>query len=159
MPPLRRHPHSSRRGVGLVELMIAVVLVAVIASVAIPRYLDLRRRAMRAEVVPMLRSIGVAQQSWQLAHGSWLGTTPNPTTPVSGALRDFEVQRSWQELNWRPDGKVRCSYSSTVLDGGRRVRVDALCDLDGDRQVAILRHEVASAGVSGGLWDLYPERY
>lgn len=139
--------------------MIAVALIAVIASVAIPRYLDLRRRAMRAEVVPMLRSIGVAQQSWQLAHGSWLSATPNPTTPVSGALREFETQPDWQALNWHPDGKLRCSYSATVLDAGSRVRVDALCDLDGDREVAILRHEVASSGRSGSFLDLYPERF
>jgi prepilin-type N-terminal cleavage/methylation domain-containing protein len=159
VPTLRRPPPSSRRGVGLVELMIAVALIAVIASVAIPRYLDLRRRAMRAEVVPMLRSIGLAQQSWQLAHGGWRSATPNPSTPVSGILREFEDQPDWQALSWRPDGKLRCSYSATLLDGGERVRVDALCDLDGDRQVAILRHEVASSGSPGTFQDLYPERY
>lgn len=139
--------------------MVAISLVAIIAMVAIPRYLELRRKAMRAEVLPLLRSIGVAQQAWNSAHGTWLAALPNPAPPASGLLRSFDERPDWQALGWRPEGMVRCSYSATLLDQGRRVRVDGLCDLDGDRRVAILRHEVPSAGEPGSFDDLYPERY
>ena len=149
-----------RRGAGLVELMVATVLGCIIASVAIPQYLEMRRKALRAEPAAVLRTIGVAQQAWFVAQGSWVAAGPNPVPPVDGWPRDFDRAREdWRPLGWYPEGQVRCSYSSTLLDQGRHVRADALCDLDHDGQVLMLRYQVPAAGEPGNFVDVYPERY
>lgn len=158
--PVGSRSGSHRRGVGLIELMLAFVLVCIIATVAIPQYLEMRRKAMRAEPAANLRSIGVAQQAWHAAQASWVAAGPNPVPPVDANPRDFDRGRAdWKPLGWYPEGQVRCSYSTTLLDQGMHVRADALCDLDHDRAVMIYRYDVPSADAPGDFYDLYPERY
>lgn len=137
-----------------------MTLVALVAAVAIPRYLEFRRKAMRAEPVPNLRAIGVAQQAWFAAEASWIAAGPNPVPPVDNMPRAFDRQRDdWAELGWYPEGEVRCSYSTVLLDAATHVRADALCDLDSDQKVMLIRYEVPAGDAPGQFFDLYPERY
>ncbi|NOY25359.1 MAG: hypothetical protein GXP62_05755 [Oligoflexia bacterium] len=153
-------PSTGRRGVGLVEMMLSVVLICLIATVAIPQLLTLHRKAMRAEVMPNLRAIGMAEQAWFASEASWVEAGPNPVPPVDRALRDFDRKRpDWRPLAWYPEGQVRCSYSTTILDRGVTVRADALCDLDADKRMLLLRFEVPRANAPGVFLDLYPERF
>ena len=141
-------------------MMVSVVLIGILASITIPKYLELHRRAMRAEPLPNLRAIGVAEQAYFATMESWRAAGPNPETPVGPVARAFERGRpDWTVLGWYPGGPVRCSYSATVLDHGDHVRADALCDLDGDRQVMLLRYEVPAGDRQGEFLDLYPERF
>lgn len=156
-PPCRR---CLRRGAGYVELLVAFLLVGLVATVAIPQYLQLRRKAMRAEPLPNLRSIGVAQQAWHVAQSTWVAADWNPRPPVGRLARDFERDRGdWSPLGWYPEGQVRCTYAAVPLDQGRHVRADAICDLDADRHVAIFRYEVPAGDQAGAFLDLYPERF
>ncbi len=140
--------------------MIAMTLVALVATAAIPRMLEFRRKAMRAEPMPNLRSIGVAERAWFAAEGSWIAAAPNPELPVDNQPRQFDRQRAdWKPLGWYPEKEVRCSYRTVVLDAGARVRADAFCDLDHDQKLAIIRYEVPSDDTTGSFLDLYAERY
>ena len=141
-------------------MMVAVVLVGIIASIAIPRYLLMHRRAMRAEPVPNLRSIGVAEEAYFVAVESWLVVGPNPDQPVGPRARPFDRARpDWVSLGWFPESSVRCSYSTTLMDSGDHLRADALCDLDGDHEVMLLRYDVPSDDRPGEFVDVYPERF
>jgi len=149
-----------RRGVGLVEMMISVVLICLIAVVAIPQFLRMRHKAMRAEVASNLRAIGVAEQAWFAVGSTWVVAGPNPVPPVGPMLRDFDRQRDdWKPLGWYPEGQVRCSYRTTALDQGATIRADSLCDLDANLDVMLLRYEVPRMGAQGVFLDLYPERF
>lgn len=155
----RRHL-PDRRGVGYIEFLVSLVLVGLVGTVAIPQYLDLRRKAMRAEPLPNLRAIGVAEQAFHAAGSSWVDAGWNPVGPVDRSLRDFDRERSdWSDLGWYPEGRLRCSYQTAVLDRGSHARVDALCDLDNDRKLAMFRYEVPAGDQQGVFIDLYPERY
>lgn len=160
LPDRHRCPRRHRRGVGYVEFLLAMLLVGLVAAAAIPQFLDLRRKALRAEPMPNLRAIGVAQQAHYAAETSWVDTDLNPLPPVGPQARPFERDRpDWKPLGWYPEGEVRCSYETVLLDDERHVRVDAYCDLDGDRELVIIRYEVAGDDTPGTFYDLYPERY
>lgn len=140
--------------------MVAMTLVALVATVAIPRMLELRRKAMRAEPMPNLRSIGVAERAWFAAQEHWIAAGPNPALPVDDQPRMFDRTREdWKPLGWYPEKEVRCSYRAVVLYGGTRARADAFCDLDHDQHLAIIRYEIPSDDSPGTFIDLYPERY
>ena len=137
-----------------------MVLIGIIASIAIPQYLRLHRKAMRAEPLPNLRSIGVAEQAYFVADGSWVVAGPNPEASLGPRARPFDATRAdWRPLGWFPDRDVRCTYSATLMDHGSHVRAEAVCDLDGDREYAILRYEVPAGDQQGTFLDLYPERF
>lgn len=149
-----------RRGVGYIEFLLAVLMVGLVGSVAIPQYLEMRRKALRAEPLPNLRAIAVAEQAFYASGASWVDTAPNPIPPVDQRPRAFDRGRAdWKPLGWYPEGEVRCSYETVLLDDENHVRVDAYCDLDHDGELAIIRYEVASRAQTGAFYDLYPERY
>ena len=51
------------RGFSLIELMIAVAIVAILASIATPLYTDAQLRARRSEVFVNLKGIAEAQEA------------------------------------------------------------------------------------------------
>lgn len=139
--------------------MVAVILVGLLAVAAIPQYLDMRRKALRAEPLPHLRAIAIAEQAHYAASGDWVELPPSPMPPVGSDLRSLAATGGWSQLAWHPEGEVRCSYSAVTLDGGAHVRAQAVCDLDRDQNIAILRLDVPSGDQPGVLTDVFPERY
>jgi type IV pilus assembly protein PilE len=85
------------QGFTLIELMIAVAIVAVLASIAYPAYQDSVRKGRRAEAFTALSTLQQAQERWRsnnasytttLANTATAGTAPNglgvPATTSSG---------------------------------------------------------------------------
>lgn len=77
-------PHSissARRrraqGFTLIELMIAVAIVAVLASIAYPAYQDSIRKGRRAEAFTALSTLQQAQERWRSNNASYTTTLAN----------------------------------------------------------------------------------
>lgn len=102
------HPTSQARrrtsqGFTLIELMIAVAIVAVLASIAYPAYQDSVRKGRRAEAFTALSTLQQAQERWRsnnasytttLANTAGSGVAPNGlgvTTPTSSGLYAINV--------------------------------------------------------------------
>ncbi len=68
MNPCRLYPGRRSRGAGftLIELMIAVAVVAILAAVAYPSYADYIRKGKRAAAQAALMDIASRQQAWLL---------------------------------------------------------------------------------------------
>jgi len=123
----------------LIELMIAVAIVAILASIATPLYTDAQLRARRSEVFVNLKGIAEAQAVHYQLYEDGVRCEESPTTPLGRQAYEFDdAVPGWQELAWEPDGKVRCHYAvdgypTGLLPWGRAV---GTCDLDGDGFIA-----------------------
>ena len=76
---------SDRRGFTLIELLAVVTIIGVLASIALPRYMLLRERAMVSAMTSDLRNFVTAQESFFSSHGDYAGSiTPGPELPGVG---------------------------------------------------------------------------
>lgn len=56
------------------ELLITVVVIAVLAAIAVPRYMSFRRRAYLATLRNDLRVLSIQQELYHQAHGTYTST-------------------------------------------------------------------------------------
>ena len=73
---MKRHPVTTglphaQRGFTLIELMIAVVVVALLASIALPSFMDSIRKSRRSEAFAALMAVQQAQERWRGNHGAY----------------------------------------------------------------------------------------
>lgn len=106
---------KSSVGLTLIELMIAVVIVGVLASVAIPTYLDYVRRSYLNEANQSISTIKSAEESYFNLHGCYISASAHPATPPRGTSTAWGTTppSEWGNsgLAVRPDRLVRFSYS------------------------------------------------
>lgn len=136
------HPRwRADRGFTLVELTAAIVLVAVLAAVALPRFLDLREEARVATlqgIAGTMRSTAVLVQSKALVSGLQPAVS-NPAASSGGNNRqnEFIIDTSFgsSEVDWRnlcPESEAELGDALTMLDfttiradiGGLKADVD-----------------------------------
>jgi len=65
---------SNNKGFTIIELMVAVAIVAILAAIAIPSYLGIQRKAARGEAKSNLLSLSVALEAY-IAENSDYGPT------------------------------------------------------------------------------------
>ena len=68
---------SRRHGFTLIEIMIAVVIVAILAAIALPSFMDSVRKSRRSEAFAALSGLQQAQERWR------------GNNPGYGAMADF----------------------------------------------------------------------
>lgn len=127
------------RGFTLIELMIAIAIIGILAGIAIPEFLRIQLRAKKTEVLLNTKGIAHAELAYYELYDGFVECDVSPTTPLDRTLQDFDPTiTGWDELEWAPDGKVRCHYSTQVYDNsvGQWVRAKGMCDLDNDNATA-----------------------
>ncbi len=89
-------------GFTLIELMIVVVVVAILASIALPSYQEYVRKGRRAEASQGIGAIQMAQERWRAEHSTY-GTFAEIGSPASSAYYTFTVT-----------GNTATSYTATA---------------------------------------------
>ena len=90
------------RGFTLIELMIAVAIVGILASIAVPSYLEHVRKGKRSEAQGALVSFANAMEQWRLQNSNYLGAaagggnTGSPAifstvVPISGGTKTYDL--------------------------------------------------------------------
>lgn len=72
----------NRRGFSLVELMTTAAILGLLASIALPKYQMLRKRANAAEVVAAMTSLRAGAYQYDETVGAWPATAALGTVPV-----------------------------------------------------------------------------
>lgn len=82
---------SCRQGFTLIELMIAMAVLAILAAVALPAFQEQIARARRVEMQAALLEDAAYMQHYYASHDAFSGTPPPqlpwPRTPRAGAAR------------------------------------------------------------------------
>lgn len=82
-------------GFGLMDVLIALAIVAILATLAYPDYRDFLQRGRRTDAVTALLSVRVAQEKWRANHSAYgelaeLGWTDDASTEGYYQLRMLE---------------------------------------------------------------------
>lgn len=79
-----------QQGFTLIELMIVVAVVAILAAIAIPSYLEQTRKGRRAEAVRAVGELQLAQERWRAENPSY-GTMAQVGAPEASSYYTFTV--------------------------------------------------------------------
>ncbi len=106
----------NRRGFTLIELLTTMSIIGVLASIALPKYQNLRQRATAAEIVANIRTLRLGAFQYNEASGTWPRTTGLGTVP--GGVGPYF---SGNGLTVMRGTNYRLGWSSTGVNGrGRR---------------------------------------
>ena len=136
-----------RRGFTFVELMIAVVTVALLASIAIPKYRTVKRRALATQIVGDIDVLRVASMSFYADSSYFPDDAPPGQVPgglASYLPQGFRMQRQDWELDYDSWGAKSVSLTSPALIGVSFVTPD-----DGLGQTALSLLNNSAAFSSG----------
>lgn len=135
------------RGFTLIELMIAVAIIGILASIAVPSYLEHVRKGKRSEAQGALVSLANAMEQWRLQKSNYLGAATgggdtgapsifSSVVPISGGTKTYDLtisavtattytltatavgaQTADGNLTLTHDGIKRCTVASACLHG------------------------------------------
>jgi len=90
------HNAKDPRGFTLIELMIVVMVIAILASVAIPQFLKYKTKAMQIEAITLMRNI----RDYEI---TFYSSTDKYTTTLSfDTATDTAFYKLWNVITWPP---------------------------------------------------------
>jgi prepilin-type N-terminal cleavage/methylation domain-containing protein len=152
-----------RQGFTLVELMIVVAIIGILASVAIPSFLNYQLTAKRAEGYSNLNALSKAQKAYYAEFNTYVASNPEPLftsgdLPTQTKRDSTPINVSFAAVGWAPEGDVFFDYDtatvatpllgSCALCAGDCFTSSAYGDLDGNGLFSILIY--AHADPTGG---------
>lgn len=161
-----------QKGMTLLELMIAVAIIGILASVAIPSFRNYQFTSRTAEAKSNLGALARTEKAHYAEFGVFVSVPPEPgftlaAAPTSTKRSSAPLGPAFADLGWIPEGDVFYDYGTqTDADGlclcpaGNCFTATAYGDVDGDTNIsAILYAEPDSAGnMCGSLIGLPPIR-
>ncbi len=100
---------TSERGFTLIELLVVILILAILAAIAIPVFLNQRNKAREAQVQSALRNAVLAIESYGVANNGFGGLNANPQLAARLAEQGFRIPQ-WAAA---PDGHFGVRASST----------------------------------------------
>lgn len=102
-----------KKGFTLIELMIVILIIGILASIALPRYMDITKKAEAARVIADFRVILAASQMCVTQTGEYPpdyypGGIPNQLRPYLAEDFSFDL---------RPELDVRYDWENWVVNG------------------------------------------
>jgi prepilin-type N-terminal cleavage/methylation domain-containing protein len=97
-------PRTARKGFTLIELLIVVAIIAILAAIAVPNFLEAQTRAKVSRVRADMRSIATAIESYRVDMNEYPHGTDNPTLydqKIVDFLTPFNLQAGFYGLRTR----------------------------------------------------------
>ena len=98
---------NTKQGFTLIELLVVVLIIGILAAVAVPQYQRAVAKSQAATVLPLLKSVGKAQQIYRISNGT-----------LATSFEELDVDIPWT-------GNEKISNHSSCKD----VRSDGLWSL------------------------------
>lgn len=117
-----------RPGFTFVELMISMIIVGCLSAIAVPKYIDLKRRANTTKVIGDFQAVRVAVMSFY-ADSSYFPTESGPGEIPPNMAKYLPIGFTFQRVGWKLDyenwdlGQGQGFSSSSALIG-----VTIICD-------------------------------
>ena len=110
---------TSERGFTLIELMIVVAIIGILASVAIPSFLNYQLKSKRVEAYSNVAALGKAQKSYFAEFNEFHAAAPEPSAttgeaPGTEKRSVTELTSEFDAVGWTPEGDVFFDYDTTV---------------------------------------------
>lgn len=142
-------------GFNLLELMIAVAIIGILATIAIPQFHAYQLRTKSAEAKTNLGAIATAQRARFSESGRYLAIPPEPPAiPGSVAVPFNSSGTAFSQLGFAPAGNVYFSYGIATSADGTGFTADAGADIDANGVVqfwGLARPDGAGAAVPGAV--------
>lgn len=120
-----------QKGFTLIELMIVVAIIGILASIAVPGFLQMQLRAKLAEIPANVDGIKTAEMAYNAAYDKLIPQTRFvPSEGVGRMHMDWKFGSNFDTIGWAPDGNVRGAYKVDVKV--EDFIVYGISDVDGD---------------------------
>ncbi len=112
----------------------SVAIMGALAAIAIPNFVQMQKRAKRAELPSNVDAIRTAVLAYHAEHGVYptVPAAPRPLSEMDGEAVEWTGGPEWESIGWAPDGEVRGVYWVEVSEDGASFTVYGAADLDGD---------------------------
>lgn len=93
----------SRRGFSFVELLVTMIFIGLLASIAVPRYSEMKLRATAASIIGDVHAIRVAAFTHYTEHGIFPPDAASGTPPaqlVANLPNGFSFDRTDYDYDW-----------------------------------------------------------
>ena len=150
---------KSQAGLTITELVIAVGMIGLLASLAIPNFLSYQARARRSEAYTNLGGIARSEKGYFAERDLYFEQpVMQPTDPVDLGANNHAwtaaAEADFLDLGWTPEGRVRYSYNVvTGESGGVGCACAGVCftasafgDVDANDVVSVLSYMVEGPG-------------
>jgi prepilin-type N-terminal cleavage/methylation domain-containing protein len=127
------------RGFSLVEIMIVVAIIAILVSIAVPKFLAFSLKSKMSEATSNLALIRRAQISYRAENDTFMECGLSPPAPAGSDGKTYawvEVPNGagsmgFEEIGFKPDGVIRYQYEVRPATAIQFVAI-AESDLDND---------------------------
>ena len=137
--PIHARSTGATEGFSLVELMIAIAIVGILASIALPSYMGYLARGKRAEAKQALLENALFLETHYTTRGFYASAKGNSTAPT---LPVTQVPRS---------GSANYTLSASVTNTGYSLTATAVNSMAGDGCGNFTLDQTGTQGVSGSL--------
>jgi len=135
---------EQKKGFTLIEIIIAVAILAVLMTIAVPNFIGMRARVRRDACINNLRQINLAKEQWALENNKDAGDSLGDTNEEAAAALDPYLKEDiWDEgeeeyttghslicpLDASPTPTFGTSYTIN------NVGTDPVCEISGDHSL------------------------